>query len=107
MKEEQQRPSAENQGQQGQAPGTQPEEASGPAAAGTESIPNLEEVLRHAELKSQEHHDAWLRAKAEADNIHKRAQVDIANAHKYAIENFSSALLAVQDSLEAALATTN
>ena len=107
MTEEQQRPSAENQGQQGQAPGTQPEEASGPAAAGTESIPNLEEVLRQAELKSQEHHDAWLRAKAEADNIHKRAQVDIANAHKYATENFASDLLPVKDSLEATLAADN
>ena len=51
--------------------------------------------------------EAWLRAKAETDNIRKRAQADIAGAHKYAIENFSSALLAVKDSLEAALATGN
>jgi len=83
-----------------------------PAAAdqdvsAAEVMPSLETLLKQAELAAQEHHDAWLRARAEADNIRKRAQADIANAHKYAIENFSSALLAVKDSLEAALATTN
>ena len=64
-------------------------------------------MLKRAELAAQEHHDAWLRAKAEADNIRKRAQADIASAHKYAIENFSTELLAVKDSLEAALAINN
>lgn len=67
--------------------------------------PSLEEQLRQAEAQAQTHHDAWLRARAEADNMRKRAQVDIANAHKYALEGFSSALLPVRDSLEAALAT--
>ena len=67
----------------------------------------MEELLKQAELAAQEHHDAWLRAKADADNIRKRAQADIANAHKYAIENFSTELLAVKDSLEAALAISN
>jgi molecular chaperone GrpE len=76
-------------------------------AGAPEIMPSLETLLKQAELAAQEHHDAWLRARAEADNIRKRAQADIANAHKYAIENFSSALLAVKDSLEAALATTN
>lgn len=70
-------------------------------------MPSLEEMLRQAELNAQEHHDAWLRAKAEAENIRKRAQNDVASAHKYAIENFSSELLAVKDSLEAALAIDN
>ena len=78
------------------------------ASSGTvESMPSAEELLRQAELKAEEHHDAWLRAKAEADNIRKRAQVDIANAHKYATENFAAALLPVKDSLEAALSTEN
>ena len=71
------------------------------------NAPGLEEMLRQAEMRAEEHHDAWLRAKAEADNVRKRAQVDIANAHKYATENFASALLPVKDSLEAALATDN
>jgi molecular chaperone GrpE len=84
------------------------------AASGGESqrptmevTPSLEQQLRQAELAAQEHHDAWLRAKAEADNIRKRAQGEIASAHKFAVENFASELLAVKDSLEAALATDN
>ena len=63
------------------------------------------ERLKQAELAAQEHHDAWLRAKAEADNTRKRAQTEIANAHKFALESFTSELLAVKDSLEAALGT--
>jgi len=78
-----------------------------PSAENPESAPDTETLLRQAELKAQESHDAWLRAKAEADNIRKRAQVDIANAHKYATESFATNLLPVKDSLEAALATEN
>jgi molecular chaperone GrpE len=73
----------------------------------TEIIPSLQEMLKRAELQAQEHYDAWLRAKAECDNIRKRAQADIANAHKYALDSFASELLPVRDSLEAALATEN
>src|SRR3954471_8033243 len=76
-------------------------------AGAPEVVQSTEELLKQAELAAQEHRDAWLRAKAEGDNIRKRAQADIASAHKYAIENFSSELLAVKDSLEAALLTTN
>ncbi len=75
--------------------------------AGPEIMPSMEELLKTAELTAQEHHDAWLRAKADAENIRKRAQTDIASAHKYAIDNFANALLPVKDSLEAALATNN
>ena len=42
-----------------------------------ETMPSLEELLREAELKAAEHHDAWLRAKAEAENIRKRAADDV------------------------------
>jgi molecular chaperone GrpE len=74
---------------------------------GVETIPSLEQMLKKAELTAAEHYDAWLRAKADADNIRKRAQMDVANAHKYAIEKFSTELLPVIDSLEAALAVEN
>jgi molecular chaperone GrpE len=47
--------------------------------------------------------DAYLRAKADAENIRRRAQDDIAKAHKFAIENFAEALVPVKDSLEMAL----
>ena len=76
-------------------------------AGAVETMPGVEELLKNAELAAQEHHDAWLRAKAEADNVRRRAQTDIANAHKYALEAFAGELLAVRDSLEAALASGN
>lgn len=71
------------------------------------SQPDLEHLLKEAEIKAAEHHDAWMRAKAETENIRKRAQSDVTNAHKYAVENFSTELLTVMDSLEAALAVEN
>ena len=77
------------------------------AESAVETMPSLEELLKKAELDAAEHHDAWLRAKADSENIRKRAQIDIANAHKYATENFSTELLTVMDSLEAALAVEN
>ncbi len=72
---------------------------------GPEVMPSTEELLKQAELSALEHHDAWLRAKAETENMRKRAQIDVANAHKYALENFALQLLPVRDSLEAALAS--
>lgn len=69
-----------------------------------ETLPSLEELLRQAELKADEHHDAWLRAKAETENLRRRAQEDIGKAHKYAAEKFAQEMLPVKDSLEAALA---
>jgi len=69
--------------------------------------PDPAQSLKEAERKAAEHHDAWLRAKAEAENVRRRAQADVSNAHKYAVENFSAELLTVMDSLEAALAVEN
>lgn len=88
---------------------TSTEDTTTPSTAGSavETMPSLEELLKKAELDAAEHHDAWLRAKADSENIRKRAQIDIANAHKYATENFSTELLTVIDSLEAALAVEN
>ena len=86
----------------------EPSEASAAAVAEAQEVmPSIEELLRQAELRAQEHHDAYLRAKAETDNIRKRAQVDVQNAHKFGIESFANALLPVKDSLEAALAAQN
>jgi molecular chaperone GrpE len=74
------------------------------SANAVESIPSLQELLKQAELKGAEHYDAWLRAKAEADNARKRAEQDVVSARKFALENFACELLTVKDSLEAALA---
>lgn len=72
-------------------------------AAPVQEGPTLEEKLAAAEAKAAEMQDAYLRAKAEAENIRRRAQEDIAKAHKFAIENFAEALVPVKDSLEMAL----
>jgi molecular chaperone GrpE len=72
--------------------------------AAPEVMPSMEEMLKQAELKAQEHHDAWLRAKAEGENIRRRAQEDISKAQKFAVERFSNEMLAVMDSLQAGLA---
>ncbi|HBU28310.1 MAG: nucleotide exchange factor GrpE [Thiobacillus sp. GWE1_62_9] len=69
-----------------------------------EIMPSMEELLKAAELQAAEHHDAWLRAKAETENMRRRAAEDVEKARKFAVENFASELLAVKDSLEAALA---
>ena len=70
----------------------------------SEVMPSMEEMLKAAELKAQEHYDAWMYAKAESENIRRRAHDDIDKARKFALEKFSSDLLAVKDSMEAALA---
>lgn len=75
------------------------------AVSEVEVMPSLEAQLRQAELNAQEHHDAWLRAKADAENARRRALDEIDKARKFALDRFTSELLAVKDSLEAALAT--
>ena len=45
----------------------------------------------------------FLRAKAETENVRRRAQEDIAKAHKYGVEQFAEALVPVKDSLDAAM----
>jgi len=46
--------------------------------------------------------DRFLRAKAETENVRRRAETDVANAHRFAIERFAGELLAVRDSLDLA-----
>jgi molecular chaperone GrpE len=72
-----------------------------------EIIPNLADQLQAAELKAQEHYDAWMYAKAEGENIRRRAIEDVSKAQKFAVERFSNEMLAVMDSLQAALAVEN
>ena len=76
------------------------------AASGAEVMPSLEETLKQAELKAQEHYDAWMYAKAESENIRRRAVEDVGKAHKFAVERFANEMLAVKDSLEAGLSIT-
>ncbi len=77
-----------------------PPEASPPGAA-----PDPAEALAKAQAEIASLKDAFLRAKAEADNARKIAQADVAKAHKFAIESFAEDMLPVKDALEKALAT--
>ena len=73
------------------------------AALESTTVSAVEQDLQQALAKANEHYDLYLRAKAEGENIRRRAQDDIAKAHKFAIESFAEALLPVMDSLEKAL----
>src|ERR1700716_492619 len=68
---------------------------------------DLRATLKDAKPAAGELRDAWLRAKAEADNARRLAQNDVAKAHKYAIERFAQELLGVKDALELTLVTPN
>jgi molecular chaperone GrpE len=61
-------------------------------------------ALTEAQAKIAELQESFLRAKAETENVRRRAQEDVAKAHKFAIESFAEHLLPVIDSLEAAVA---
>lgn len=74
--------------------------------AAPDTTPSMEELLQLAERKAQEHYDAWMYAKAEGENIRRRAAEDVSKAQKFAVERFSNEVLAVKDSLEAGLAVT-
>ncbi|SAK51450.1 heat shock protein GrpE [Caballeronia arationis] len=82
----------------------QPAEAAAPAAAqANETAAQLAE----AQAKVAALQEEFLRAKAETENVRRRAQEDVSKAHKFAIENFAENLLPVLDSLEAALADSS
>jgi len=80
---------------------------SGQSAAAPESREqNPEELtmmLEDARAKADEHWDQLVRSKAEVDNLRKRHERDLANAHKYALEGFVQELLPVKDSMELGL----
>ncbi len=62
-----------------------------------------DQLVADLQAKVAELQDAFMRAKAEGENIRRRAQDDIAKAHKFAIEGFAEAMVPVKDSLEMAL----
>lgn len=65
-----------------------------------------QDPLAAAQAKAEENWEKYVRAVAELDNVRKRARRDVENAHKYGIERFAGELLAVSDSLEAGLASS-
>ena len=101
--------SMEQQGDQSQT-SDQPGQPGQPGPAGGDGHPatalgaeDLSQQLVSAEAKAAEHYELYVRARAEMENIRRRAQDDISKAHKFAIESFAEAMLPVRDSLEMAL----
>ncbi len=74
-----------------------------PAVATSDEVTALRVALEAAEQASAAARDAQLRAAAELDNVRKRTQREIENAHRYALERFAGELLGVCDSLELAV----
>ena len=77
-----------------------PEDLSGTAAM----TPSLDTQIAEWQAKHAEVSDAYLRAKAEAENTRRRAEEEVSKARKFAIDAFAESLLPVKDSLEAAIA---
>ena len=78
--------------------------ATAPHAA---ALADLEAKLAAATAEVEKLREDFLRAKAETENVRRRATDDVAKAHRYGVEGFSGALLAVKDSLDAALVVEN
>jgi len=81
-------------------PAVQPQTES---AATPAEAPSLEAQLAELQARHAEMADAFLRAKADAENTRRRAEEEMAKARKFAIEGFAESLLPVRDSLEAAI----
>ena len=82
---------------------TQPVADAAPAAPATPT-PSLEDQIAELQARHSEVSDAYLRAKAEAENTRRRADEEVSKARKFAVESFAESLLPVKDSLEAAIA---
>ncbi len=70
-----------------------------------ESAPEVEQLrseLEQARAEAAESLDKFLRARAEMENYRKRAETDVANARKYAVERFAGEIVNVRDSLDLA-----
>ena len=70
-------------------------------------LAEIEAKLAAALAEAEKLREDWLRAKAETDNVRRRGQEEVAKAHRFGLEGFAGALLAVKDSLDAALTVEN
>lgn len=71
-----------------------------------ERVQELERELAEARQKAEDNWNQFLRARAELENGRRRAERDVEQAHKFALEKFASELLGVRDSLEMGVAAS-
>ncbi len=95
-------PAEETARQAAEAAASQQDAAANADAPASESAEQI--ALAEAQAKIADLQESFLRAKAETENVRRRAQEDVTKAHKFAIESFAEHLLPVIDSLEAAVA---
>ncbi|WP_206483656.1 nucleotide exchange factor GrpE [Thalassotalea sp. G2M2-11] len=74
-------------------------------SAEQEKINELELALAAAQATVADQKDSVIRAKAEVDNVRRRAAQDVEKARKFALEKFAAEMLTVVDNLERGLAT--
>lgn len=74
-------------------------------SAEQERINELELALATAQATVIDQKDSVIRAKAEVDNVRRRAAQDVEKARKFALEKFAGEMLTVVDNLERGLAT--
>ena len=77
------------------------------AANASDELGRLQAELEELKAKSADLADQYLRAKADAENMRRRAEEEVAKARKFGIESFAESLLPVIDSLDAALSIQN
>ncbi len=82
------------------APASEPTADQEAALVGHDTLEALQRELEEAKVKADEHWKLFLGARAEMDNMRKRTERELANAHKFALEKFVNELLPVKDSLE-------
>lgn len=75
----------------------------GSASSGAEPERHDRE-LEEARAKADENWNQFLRARAELENVRRRAERDVEQAHRYGLEKLAGELLAVRDSLEMGVA---
>jgi molecular chaperone GrpE len=97
-------PAEEAARQAAEATAVQPDANPAEGAPGAAAPAGVEAALAEAQARIAELQESFLRAKAETENVRRRAQDDVSKAHKFAIESFAEHLLPVVDSLEAAVA---
>jgi molecular chaperone GrpE len=73
------------------------------AAPVNDAATGLEATVAQLQAQLAEANDAFLRAKAESENVRRRADEEVSKARKYAVESFADSMLPVKDSLEAAI----
>lgn len=86
---------------------TEPPEAQQTDTESESGTDDLQAALNEAEARAEENWSQYLRARAEMENLRRRAEKDIANARQQSLEKLASEILGVKDSLEMGLAAAS